>query len=146
MSNNIAPKRGGVQFQPGQSGNPAGRPKGSRNAFSSIFIGDLQASWAEHGPDVLARVARSDPARYLGVAASVIPKDVAIAIEQRSGPLSEQDLAVFQAIREAIPDANNRPASEVLEHVLSALRAHSGRVIEHDTPTTHDTKLLSDKD
>src|ERR1700721_3212046 len=32
VPDDTAEKQGGRQFQPGQSGNPSGRPKGSRNA------------------------------------------------------------------------------------------------------------------
>ena len=70
-------------WKTGESGNLNGRPKGSRNAFSAAFIGDMQASWAKHGAAVLDKVARQDPARFLGVCASIVPRDVALSIEQR---------------------------------------------------------------
>ena len=54
-------------WKPGESGNPAGKPIGTRNAFSKAFIGDLTVAWREYGPDVLMKVARSDPTRFLGI-------------------------------------------------------------------------------
>jgi hypothetical protein len=39
----------GRPFPPGVSGNPNGRPVGSRTAFSHVFLRDLAESWAEHG-------------------------------------------------------------------------------------------------
>ena len=102
------------RWKSGESGNPLGRPKGSRNAFSAAFVGDLQASWVQHGPGVLEKVAAQDPGRYLGICDSIIPKDVALTVEQRlPGPLSPQDMEIFQAIRQAIPGANDRQPGEV---------------------------------
>jgi hypothetical protein len=56
MSNKVR----GRPFNPGESGNPLGRPVGSRNQFSAAFIGDMQASWAQHGP-ALAWTMRKSP-------------------------------------------------------------------------------------
>ena len=120
-------------WKAGESGNVNGRPKGSRSAFSAIFVGDLTASWAQHGASVLEVVARKDPSRYLGVCASVLPKDVALSIEQRlPGGLSSQDLEIFAAIKQAIPTANSQEPGQVLSFVLDAIRAHSAKTIESE--------------
>ena len=113
------------RWKPGETGNPAGGPKGSRSAFSAAFIGDLTASWHQHGASVLEQVARRDPSRYLGIASTLIPKDV----QARSSALNEQDLAIFNAIRQAIPNANDRPADEILNYTLEALRAHGSKLV-----------------
>ena len=131
MSNEVINKPRGKPFPPGVSPNPAGRPKGSRNAFSALFVGDLTASWAQHGPSVLDQVAKREPSRFLGVCASVLPKDVALSIEQQlPGGLSPSDMAIFQAIRQAIPDANDRDPAEVMNFVLDAVRARGAKLIE----------------
>jgi hypothetical protein len=76
---------------------------GSRNAFSQAFIGDLAASWAQNGPKILAHVAKVDPVRYLGVAASLIPRDVAVSIEARlPGQLSPEDWDLIMQVLEAV--------------------------------------------
>ena len=67
----------------------------------------------------------------MGVCASVLPKDVALTIEQRlPGGMSAQDLEIFSAIKAAIPDANDRQPGEVLNFVLDAIRAHGAKTIE----------------
>jgi hypothetical protein len=136
MSNVDKPWR----WKTGESGNPAGRPKGSRNAFSVAFVGDLTVAWAQHGPEILRKVAISDPSRFLGVCASVLPKDVALSIEQHSpGNLDPADWAIvtelLQAVKQAIPDAADRRPGEVLQWALDAFRAHSAPLISTSTST-----------
>jgi len=48
-------------WKPGQSGNPAGRPVSSRQKISERLLADLADVWAEHGKDVLERLAKDDP-------------------------------------------------------------------------------------
>jgi hypothetical protein len=49
MADNTAKKQRGRPFEPGQSGNPAGRPKGSRNKLAEGFVAALYDDWSEHG-------------------------------------------------------------------------------------------------
>lgn len=72
-----APKQPvGVPFEPGKSGNPAGRPKGSRNRLGEAFIADIVADWETHGTAVIAAVREADPVAYLKVVASLVPKQL----------------------------------------------------------------------
>src|SRR5262245_58131168 len=101
------------RWLPGQSGNPNGRPLGARTEFSNSFMRDLARVWAKQGGDIIEKVATDDPSRFFAVAASLIPKDVAVTIEQRlPGGLSPEDwsiaMSIFQAINEALPGANQR--------------------------------------
>ena len=75
-------------------------------------------------------------AEFLGVCASVLPKDVALTIEARTGALSEPDMEILRTIREAIPGANDRQPGEVLNFVLEAVRAHSAPTIDGNSPGT----------
>jgi hypothetical protein len=67
-----------TKWQPGQSGNPGGRPKGSRNKLSEQVISDLFESWTEGGADALRRVRTQAPEVYLRVIAGVLPKELKI--------------------------------------------------------------------
>lgn len=65
----------------GKSGNPNGRPKGARAKFSEAFCHDLLKEWEEGGIEVMQRVRQEDPATFLRVAASIIPKEFTFSQE-----------------------------------------------------------------
>jgi len=65
-----------IGWQPGQSGNPAGRKPGARNRFSEAFLTDFLADWTANGKKVISRVRNDDPSTYLRVAATLLPAKV----------------------------------------------------------------------
>lgn len=65
-------------FKPGQSGNPLGRQRGSRNKFADAFLKDFLAAWEIHGATAIEECVKEDPATFLRVAASILPKDINI--------------------------------------------------------------------
>lgn len=64
-----------VPFQPGQSGNPAGRPLGARNKLGEAFLEALCADFQEHGVAAIQTVRAEKPDQYLKVIASILPKE-----------------------------------------------------------------------
>jgi hypothetical protein len=63
-------------WQPGQSGNPAGRPKGAKSEFTEAFWRDIRDAWAAGGADAIKRMMRDMPDKFVMVAASKIPQEV----------------------------------------------------------------------
>ena len=61
-------------WQRGQSGNPGGKSRGTRNKFSEAFLRDFCASWEKNGVAVLERVIAEDPVAYLRIAAVLVSK------------------------------------------------------------------------
>jgi hypothetical protein len=67
-----------TRFKPGQSGNPAGRPRGSRNKFSTELIEAFALDFEAHGTDTIEKVRTEKPHEYLRIAASLVPKQFEI--------------------------------------------------------------------
>ena len=125
----------GRMWQPGQSGNPNGRPVGSRTVFSQGFLKDLASVWAEEGRETMVKTARDNPSVFFATCARLIGPEVKLTIEQSlPGNLSMEDWTIMReviaAVRQAIPDASSQPPGAVLEHVLGALRATQAKPIE----------------
>ncbi len=85
MADNTAGQQRGIPFAPGQSGNPAGRPKGSRNKLGEKFLDDLQALWSEEGADVLKEARKEKPMEFAKMVAGLLPSELLI----RKQPLSD---------------------------------------------------------
>jgi hypothetical protein len=62
----------------GVSGNPKGRPRGSRHKLSAAFIDALHASFEEHGDSAIRAVLQDNPGEYLRIIASIVPKHFGI--------------------------------------------------------------------
>src|SRR5215813_4755295 len=127
MNPNLTQVSKPTQWKAGVSGNPNGRPVGTRQAFSAAFYRDLAEVWAAHGKDAMLHTAKTQPATFLGIASRLIPQQAAVDLQASlPGNLSMEDWMimreVMEAVRQAIPDASSKQPGQVLEFVLGALR------------------------
>lgn len=96
----------GVPFKPGQSGNPAGRPKGARSRLGEAFVDALLADWQQNGVQAIIDMRDEKPADYVKIVASILPKEISgpdgDPIEVRTlplGSLSEATLRELAAVK-----------------------------------------------
>ena len=95
-------------WQPGQSGNPAGRERGSRNRLSEEVICALLRDFRQHGQKAVARVRQTQPAAYLKILALLVPREH--KVEHRN-PLK---------------DLTDEQLEDMIEYIKTSLEAQAG--------------------
>jgi hypothetical protein len=117
----VAKTRG---FQKGVAANPYGRPKGARERFTKAFMDDLAVTWQKQGKPCLDKLAKTDPATFVRVCASLIPKEVKLEASSPLSDLSEAELAALvSAAQRAVAQAEQKEQSLRLEHTSQDMTA-----------------------
>jgi hypothetical protein len=78
-----AARDGKGRFLTGNIG--GGRPRGSRNRLSDMFLENVAKDFSIHGGAVLAQVRQADPTGYLRMIATLIPKELITQREKEAG-------------------------------------------------------------
>lgn len=89
-------------FQPGQSGNPNGRTKGSRNKLGEAFLKALSDDFDEHGASAIQKTRETKPEVYVKVVASLLPKRIEIKDGAFDNLTDEELTALVLAARDAL--------------------------------------------
>lgn len=99
-----------TRFQPGQTGNPGGKPIGARNALNAKFLRDLSAAFDEFGKAAIEACAKEDPTAFVRVLAALQPKE--LEITNKMDDINDEQLdAALLAVR-AILAAGSGTAPE----------------------------------
>ena len=77
-------------WKPGQSGNPKGRAKGSRNKLGEAFLSALHDDFVEHGAQSIVDVREKAPDKYLRVIAATLPQQLNVKIDEMDELTDEQ--------------------------------------------------------
>lgn len=101
------------QFKPGQSGNPAGRPLGSRSIITERFLKALAKDFATHGMAAIRQCRTKDPSTYVRVIAGLLPAKVDLDMNMKSEQRS------LEQVQADIQQAIERRAQELYEQRMT---------------------------
>jgi Family of unknown function (DUF5681) len=102
-------------WQPGQSGNPAGRTRGSRNKLSEEIICALLRDFRQHGQKAVARVRQTQPAAYLKICALLVPREMQLEHKGGIKEMSDEQLETAIEMLTAIVDQKLGESAKVIE-------------------------------
>ena len=68
-----------MPWEKGKSGNPKGKAIGRRDSITNAFLKDLDEEWRENGRQALKDAREQQPALFVKVVASLLPRDVQIS-------------------------------------------------------------------
>lgn len=109
----------------GECGNPKGRPKNARQRLTESFLKALIADFNKHKRELLPAARIADPAGYLRVIASILPKNV--KIDPSDGG------ALFQIIVDAKEPEQIASVPQVIEGEVIDVTPEPESLVKSDT-------------
>jgi len=129
-------------WQPGQSGHPAGRVRGSRNKLSEEVICALLRDFRKHGEKAIAKVRREQPGVYLRCLTLLIPREHKVEQSNVIKNLSDQELeAMIEYIKTSLEAQADGPV-KVIEGTIEPISVEVQRGPLLDSPKPKNRVML----
>ena len=125
-------------WQRGQSGNAAGRPRGSRNALSEEVICALLRDFRKHGEKAIAKVRREQPGVYLRCLTLLIPREHKNEQSNVIKNLSDQQIEDMIEYIKALLEAQAGAPAKMIEGTIEPISAEvqRGPLLDSPNPRT----------
>ena len=126
----LAMPKTSTSWKPGQTGNPNGRPKGSRDMVKEAFLKDLAEDWQENGLEALQKAREERPAEYCRMVAGLLPRDTNLNVEGSAD-------AAFVALLDKLNESDRHTGKENAR-LKAENAALKGETPEDEPETTTD--------
>jgi len=134
-------------WPPGESGNPAGRLRGSRNRLSEAVICALLRDFEKHGEKAIARVREENPAMYLKVFAMVLPRQHKVEHTNPTSSLSDEQLTLMIAeLEERIARRKAGGDAKLVEGTVETTAGEATRLPVVEPPKRRPNRLMLEAD
>ena len=96
------------KWKKGQSGNPGGRPKGSRQKLCNSFLDALHEDFQDNGAAAIIKCREKRPHEYLKIIVSLVPKEMHLKVDPLQELTDEQLFSRLMELEQFAAVAGNK--------------------------------------
>ena len=135
------------RWQPGESGNVAGRKPGSRNRLSDEIISSFLRDWRKHGDKALEKVRRTQPAVYCKLAVLLVPKEHKVEHTDTYANLSTEQIEAYIAeIQERLDRRAAGEQAKLIEGAVETTAVETTTPLQLEPPKRRSNRLMMEAD